>query len=310
MLSFLDASACRMEIKRMLEAGKAVRAAVAYWGEGSVEELGINAETDLTVVCDVRGGGSNPNEIRKLIGLLGKQRVLTHDRLHAKTWQDGDRAIVGSSNASSNGLGMEGREVAALLEANLLSDDQTTVAALNAWYDNVVLPKARTVTVDDLKVGAERHGQRRGGRPVPEGGDLLSLLLKEPESFEDRDFFVWVWDPEPPDGWVKPEMRYIKSDRKDESIDFYQDTEAPAGAYILDFRAAKGNGEFVGLYQVLKDRHKHQAESGSLLLCREMKNFEGLRLGNLAKWRAAAKLAAASGHDEWQIAEFAKNFLI
>ncbi len=310
MLTFLDASACRMEIKRMLEDGQAVRAAVAYWGEGAVEELGINPRTKLTVVCDVRGGGSNPNEIRKLIGLLGKQRVLTHDRLHAKTWEDGNRAIVGSSNASSNGLGKEGREIASLLEANLLADDQTTITALNAWYNNVLLPTARTVTADDLKVGAERHRQRRGGRPVPKGSDLLSLLIKEPESFEDRDFFVWVWDPDPPDSWVKLEMRDIKADRQDESIDFYQNTEAPAGAYILDFAAAKGGGELVGLYQVLRDRHIHQAKSGSLLLCREMETFEDLRLGDITKWRAAAKLAAVSGQDEWQIAEFASKFLI
>jgi hypothetical protein len=308
MRSFLDAAACRVEIKRMIEDGKAVRAAVAYWGEGAVKELGIHAGSDLTVVCDVRGGGSNPAEVKKLIEILGEQRVLTHDRLHAKTWEDGDRAIVGSSNASSNGLGKEGQEVASLLEANLLVDDQTLLTALNTWFTDVVLPSARIVTDDDLKVGAKRHRQRREGRPIPDRGDLLSLLIKEPESFADRDIYVWVWDPASPNRWVKSEMESIQADRDDDTIDFYQDADAPAGAYILEFETVRG--QFVGLYQVLKDRHIHRTDKGNLLLCREKKSIEGLRVGDLKKWSIAAKRAATSGLDEWQIVDFAKKFII
>ena len=165
------------------------------------------------------------------------------------------------------------------------------------------------MTADDLKVAVERHGQRRDSRPAPEGGDLLSHLRSEPASFEDRKFFVWVWDPNPAAKWAHSELRGVQADREDESIDFYQNFSAPSGSYILDFGPT---GKFVGLSQVLKDRHLHQRKSGSgnLLLCRQMETFEGLRLGNLAVWRTAAKRAALSQRDEWQIAEFARHFLI
>lgn len=315
MQSFLDASSCRNEIKRMLGDGNAVRAAVAYWGVAATKELGIAKGMDLTVVCDVRGGGSNPDEVKELIRLLGTQKVLTHDGLHAKTWVGVNKAIVGSSNASANGLGKEGSEVASLVEANLLTNDPTVITSLNAWLDDVVFRNARIVTDDDLNIGADRHRRRRDGRAMPEVGDLLSLLRTEPESFVDRNVFVWVWDPNSPAEWAFAELASIQADRNDKSIDFYQDVSnppPPPGAYILDFGGPSTKAKFVGLYQVLKDHPIHQTKnkSGSLLLCRPVKMIEGIPIGDRAIWRSAARRAAAlRNRDTWQIVEFARQFL-
>jgi hypothetical protein len=77
----------RIEIRRLLDRSGPIRAAVSCWGDGAVDGLGITAWSDLTIACDILSGGCNPAEGRKLRGIIGPERVLTHDRLHAKVWR-------------------------------------------------------------------------------------------------------------------------------------------------------------------------------------------------------------------------------
>ncbi len=84
---------------------------------GQGESLGIQNDQNLTIVCDVRSGACNPAEICWLQNVLGTQRVRTFDRPHAKVWLGREMAIVGSANASANGLGFKGEEATTLVEA-------------------------------------------------------------------------------------------------------------------------------------------------------------------------------------------------
>ena len=136
MKAFLSASECRDAIKQMLSINQPIQAAVAYCGDGALKDLGIHQGLDFSVVCDVRSGGCNTDVIKELIRLFGRDRILTHDRFLAKTWLAESTAIVGSSNASSNGLGFEGREVASLVEANVLIDDPDAILTIRDWMKN------------------------------------------------------------------------------------------------------------------------------------------------------------------------------
>lgn len=175
MPDFLDGAACCTAVKRLLSEGGPVYAAVAYWGAAAIENLGIAAGMDLTVICDA-SSGCNIDELKTLIALLGTNRVLTHDRLHAKEWIGQDMAIVGSSNASANGLGYEGCEVASLLEANLMIRDKETVSALRSLIETTVIPAARRIKADDMRVGARRQAPNRETRPSPEVREASTAL--------------------------------------------------------------------------------------------------------------------------------------
>lgn len=135
-----------------------IRVAVAYWGEGAVARFRMKdlRTRDISVVCDLLSGSCNPREIRRLRDELGSGRVRTLDNLHAKVWIAETAAIVGSSNASTNGLGREGDGVAGLIEANLLVTDRGTIRQLREWFDAAVAHLARPITDDDILRADER----------------------------------------------------------------------------------------------------------------------------------------------------------
>ena len=93
------------EVVRIMSRTGEVMAAVAYWGDGASERTGITrkkSRNKARVICDLLSGACNPAEIDKLMK-LGVQ-VKTLDRLHAKIWIGGNTVILGSANASKNGL--------------------------------------------------------------------------------------------------------------------------------------------------------------------------------------------------------------
>src|SRR5688572_704206 len=98
-------------MKRLSKA-KNLRIAIAYWGADSLKMLGLNPKhTDLRLVCCLKGGKSDPDEIKKF-----GRRCRQNDKLHAKVIWSPKAAIVGSANASSNGLPEEETMAKGLIE--------------------------------------------------------------------------------------------------------------------------------------------------------------------------------------------------
>ena len=136
-MRFLTGADIQTEVKTISSRSGEVMAAVAYWGRGAIELTGLTEHehpANVRIICDLLSGACNPDEIEAL-----KQRgfrVKTRDRLHAKLWIGGDDIIVGSANASQNGLLGEGEQAAAAnVEAALLSDDPTLARELKAWFE-------------------------------------------------------------------------------------------------------------------------------------------------------------------------------
>lgn len=301
-MKFLGASDTMTEIKELLASGSLVKAAVSYWGDGAIDSLCINDSQELTIVCDILSGGCNPVEIRRLIRILGKERVLTYDRLHAKVWLGKNLAIVGSSNASSNGLGFEKAEAASLVEANLVTDSLDVLPMIANWWEEKIRKHAREITESDLRRAQKLRERHRRIRPLDLHGDLLTGLQAQPQSYIDRDLYVWVWKHDDTDAWVDEVLEQAQ-EQFGKDIECWQDVEdpPPPGSYIVDFNSDSDPPLLVGIYRVLLDQAVYKSTDGTLLLCRKVTNFEGMRLGSKAMWRIAAKAALeATEGDKWE----------
>jgi|GEM_PF-2834015 len=134
-----------------------INLAVAFWGAGAADRLGLIQGREARVVCNLSMGGTNPSEIRTL--LKRDIEVRQHATLHAKIGIVGTGlSFVGSSNMSANGLGVESDELAGWEEANVLFDhvDQEVRIRFDALWN-----QAQPITKEDLKAADERWRARR-----------------------------------------------------------------------------------------------------------------------------------------------------
>ncbi|WP_422028787.1 phospholipase D family protein [Roseovarius sp.] len=103
---------------REVARGRDARCAVAFWGTGAAYEVfgGEFAQRDdVKIICDISMGGTNPLTLRQL-GAPENELLKFKESLHAKTYLSEEGLVVGSANASSNGIGRAGSP-AGLVEA-------------------------------------------------------------------------------------------------------------------------------------------------------------------------------------------------
>ena len=107
MPDFVDGPKLSQRLFTALRDAMDVRLAVAFWGAGAAETLGIHVGVGarFRVVCNLSSGGTNPHEIRELLKRGVEVRQLND--LHAKIGVVDDLSFLGSSNMSTNGLGGE-----------------------------------------------------------------------------------------------------------------------------------------------------------------------------------------------------------
>lgn len=171
--SYLDA------IREQMKRSKSVRIAVAFWGDGAETSDGIGLTSaaarapSVEIICNLTMGGTNPHVIRQL---LKSQFVVKHSpRLHAKVFRFDDCAIVGSANASCNGLNFEGDEaITGWQEIGVLFSDAAALTELDKCLDKIV-DTALKVDEAALKIAEELWKKRRANRPSanPEFSDQL-----------------------------------------------------------------------------------------------------------------------------------------
>jgi hypothetical protein len=110
--------------------------AVPFWGFGALKLLGFGKAQKTRVICNLGSTACNPYTIADLKKLKGV-RVRSHPRLHAKIYATNNFCIIGSSNASTNGLGLEGQPLKGWIEANVLSDDPKLVGSALALFEKL-----------------------------------------------------------------------------------------------------------------------------------------------------------------------------
>lgn len=197
-MEFLDEKRAREEIRLGIQTSRRADLAVAFWGHDAIGELDLtNHAGELQIICNLGTGGTNPKVIERLIEIQDRcgssLKVRQNDRLHAKVYLFDDFAIVGSSNASTNGLAFEGSELTHWLEANLLTRDPDVLASLRLWMDGL---GCRKVTPDDLMRAKAAWKMRRAILRLPrdETGTILEALRFEPETLANLPVFITIYD--------------------------------------------------------------------------------------------------------------------
>ncbi|GEO16233.1 phospholipase D family protein [Microvirga aerophila] len=163
-----------------------VRLAVAFWGKGAVKRLGLLDTAGGEIICNLQSGCTNPDEVLKLIKNF---EVRTHGKLHGKLYKTPEIA-VGSSNASLNGLAVEG-ETEGWREINLAVDDRKTLNQLDERFGELW---DEADPVDENVVESYRPiWKRKQARGVPPPSDsLLEAARKNPNFFVNQTIYFAI----------------------------------------------------------------------------------------------------------------------
>lgn len=172
------------EITERLQAGSKNDLAVAYWGRGATTRLGLDGKRPTRVICDLLSGGCNPYEIRELLVSLGDDQgtnVRCFGGLHAKVYLTDRCAIVGSANASANGLGSKSSN--GTFEAAVCTENAQTVTEAASWFETLW---QRSSIITDVRLRLAEEAWRRQ-QPRPQSGEtLLGKYFTELEWFRQR----------------------------------------------------------------------------------------------------------------------------
>ena len=157
-MSLLSGADLRDAITRVLH-GKIVFCAVAFWGKGAEDIIGMRQNHEIKLICNLRMGGTDPNVIEKLI--KSGATVQQNDRLHAKVYIGDKQAIVASANASINGLGLEGDELAGWIETGV----QVPAEDALPWF-NEIWNQSRPILPRDIEEARRLFRERAVVKPT------------------------------------------------------------------------------------------------------------------------------------------------
>lgn len=134
-MHFLTEGEILAKVNQLVASKGELLAAVAYWGADAVDQTGlVRRRGTAKVLCDLFSGACNPREIRRL--LENGAEVKTLRGMHAKVWLSGQDVIVGSANASMNGLGFEGAlSVVPNIEASVHLRDKRIAGQVRTWFE-------------------------------------------------------------------------------------------------------------------------------------------------------------------------------
>lgn len=289
------------KVSNLLKGASWACLAVAYWGDGAIQRLGLRRaakRADVRIALDLMSGACNPNEVRRLLGVVGKGNVVAVERLHAKVWITDKGALIGSSNASANGFGHEGDdpEIAGLIEANIAFSPLPAQAsrAWCRWFEREIWNNGQAITEAMLREAERRWRAKRARRDVdaaasaPAWASLLARLRTDPAFFRDKLLSIWI---RPNGGLTKPAQQRLKAEQKarhNPELSCYEGRKLKPGETILDFDTSDTRINVDGLWQAAKDRPHVRLKGTSISLVYEVSHFDGLTLrGDKQAWKDA-----------------------
>lgn len=175
---------------RRIAGGKDLRCAVAFWGNGVGAFLtGAGAVMDdAKIVCDLSMGGCHPDALVEL-GAPANANLRHRPGLHAKIYLSNEGVVIGSANASNNGLGF-GTDGARHLEAATFHGPSSDIwKSASEWFDRTF---ASSSPLDKAALELARLNFDRGLDAEParsvRPGSLLDMVIAHPEAFEGVGF--------------------------------------------------------------------------------------------------------------------------
>jgi hypothetical protein len=222
-----------------------VKAAIAYWGKDALQLLRLNPRRKTTkIICCLQNGKSDPSIIAKF-----GSRARHSDKLHAKVIWTPTAAIVGSANASSNGLPEEEDLITGLIEAGIYIEDENILNAIESWFDQQ-FRKAKKVKKADLKRAQIARDERRWGGKL--GGrtskrSFIAAIKGGKKEFLNQSIYFVVFDTyltrkreKQARSWAKINQskiqnRVVMPSLKWNWLDYYDDWRPfPKDSYLID----------------------------------------------------------------------------
>lgn len=253
-MKLLDERDALAEIRSLLEASGTAQLAVAFWGSGAIERLGLNrAGLSARILCNLDSGACNPSELRRINALPGIT-LKSHPRLHAKVYWTAAGAVLGSSNASSNGLALEGKANLGWAEANVRIDDPTTLQDIRTWFEKLF---AAGYDILDADLDRAELIWKARVKLAPSGtrlvGDLITAYRNAPThtAWAKVKLAYWHNDLSPEDeAWLANEKA---ANHLSSSISAYSNwNERILGDdWVLDFNLSGTAPIFGGIWKVL-----------------------------------------------------------
>lgn len=186
MLSFCFRNDLSVRIKDIC-AGPNLRCAVAFWGAGS-EKLFNQQDKKIRIICDVSLGGTSPDALRAL-GAPNNDKLRHLSDFHAKVYISDRGAVVGSANASQNGIGFDGQPD--LIEAGMFIEPRTdTFKRIEDWFEEL-WENSKRADESAINIASQKFNKSRSFKPRPvRPGSLLDLIASEPENFSEVSIVI------------------------------------------------------------------------------------------------------------------------
>jgi hypothetical protein len=288
--------------------------AVAFWGKGAIKALGLDTRTTkFRVLLDISAGASNPTEVRAL-KKLPNATVKCVNRLHAKAYITAHEALIGSANASTNGLGLEGSEATRWHELGLLTADQDAVDEAKNWFDKT-WNGAEPVSSEILKQADIDWKLRQKARPKPivTQKNILDAALKNPEALRDRGIFVVITTLDMDATGAREEKELME--QTGQAPYFWQKWPTiPLDAKLISFSDYPGEGLDIDSPPVYYSPAEPNTY-GSLTLVKPTE-IPGFTVGRLKSWLPALERAKKASPKKtwekdgmcWELVEFAELY--
>lgn len=281
-MKFLDEKGAREAIRSLVRDTDKACLAVAFWGRDAVESLGLDRPgLDLTIICNLDSGACNPDEIRKAIDVAGADRVLADPRLHAKVYWTPDGAVLGSSNASTNGLAVE-EGMGGWAEANMLIEDPDILAEIGSWFET---RRASAYVVGDDDLARAEVIWKSRSSAAPSGSrlttDLVTAFRQAPDHPVWRRVRAAIWTGKIDAQGTKELEAAQDANSALENWECFQgwNKELKAGDWLLDVDLSGPHATFGGICRVPAPK----IETPSLTFVRKanavsLPGFAGLKL--------------------------------
>jgi hypothetical protein len=202
-MKFLSGKSLSAAIRRVTS-GADVRCAVAFWGKGAAQALGLTGgakKTGPRIICDISMGGTNAAEL-KALGAPKSSRLRYRDDFHAKVYFSDKGVVIASANASDRSVGFQAE--GKLIEAGVFAEHDrargTLWSGAAEWFDDQ-WEKSKQVNGPALARATELWNKRQAAalrRGAPVGGpttraSLLGLVRSNPQLFDDIGFVFVSW---------------------------------------------------------------------------------------------------------------------
>lgn len=316
-MEFIDGPKTRSVIKELVASSDHCAMAVAFWGIDAIETLGLEMQGKRArIVCNLSSGASNPYEVDALRHLV---RLRQCDTLNTAVYIFEEAAVIGSSNASANGLSLQGNELIGWTDYNVVIESTDHISKITSWFEGLWEISDR-IDAEDIAVAKDTWSRRRRSLPRPmvpssAGVDFLDVLMQSPHKWADRRALLYIHTIDPAqeaDDWKCPEHLAYRSACKRDPFRYW--AEIPDGSDLVTFSCIGGGRfEFEGFWEV--------PDGYSMLTQRTMQwrnndVFSEYRVSE-RRWRAALTAVTKStfwddvgGYAIIDLFEFARRFVL